>query len=202
MSLQAFEGGFADPVFQSQAAFRTVMDAMARPGIVRALDAAIAPPAAINAAAGAVLLTLADADTPVWLDARAAADPSLATWIAFHTGAPITEDRTTADFAVIADPAQALDLSAFALGSQEYPDRSTTLILCVDGFDGPDRLELEGPGIRGVSGFAPSRLPKHFAEQWQTNGARFPRGVDIIFAAPGAVAAMPRTASIRIAART
>ena len=35
----------------------------------------------------------------------------------------------------------------FALGTSEYPDRSTTLVLQVDRFGGGEGLSLAGPGI-------------------------------------------------------
>ena len=44
-----------------------LMDGMARPGTIRAVAPAVAPPAPLGMAAGAIALTLCDHDTPVWL---------------------------------------------------------------------------------------------------------------------------------------
>ena len=60
--------GFADPVFDSQATFRAALDALARPGRVAALPPVLTPPAPLNPATAALCLTLADLDTPLWLD--------------------------------------------------------------------------------------------------------------------------------------
>ncbi len=62
-------GGFADPVFNGQAVFRAVMDAMARPGSIHHLPELAQPPSPLSASAAAVALTLCDQDTPVFLDA-------------------------------------------------------------------------------------------------------------------------------------
>ena len=40
-------------------------------------------------------------------------------------------------------------------------------------------------------------MPRHFVEQWKQNGQRFPRGVDIILAAPDSIACLPRTTRIK-----
>ncbi|TIT74126.1 MAG: carbon-phosphorus lyase subunit PhnH, partial [Mesorhizobium sp.] len=49
IATQSIEGGFADPVFNAQAVFRAVMDAMARPGSVQALPSLTHPPAPLSA---------------------------------------------------------------------------------------------------------------------------------------------------------
>jgi alpha-D-ribose 1-methylphosphonate 5-triphosphate synthase subunit PhnH len=58
-------------------------------------------------------------------------------------------------------------------------------------------LIFEGPGIDGSTTFAPAPLPRHFVEQWKQNRARFPRGVDVVLAAPEGIACLPRTTRIR-----
>jgi alpha-D-ribose 1-methylphosphonate 5-triphosphate synthase subunit PhnH len=64
-SVEAIEGGFADPVFQSQAVFTALMQAMARPGLRQTLADCLQPPAPLEAGIAAVALTLCDPDTPV-----------------------------------------------------------------------------------------------------------------------------------------
>ncbi len=189
----AFEGGFASPVFNAQAAFRIVMDAMARPGSLHRFPALAHPPAPLDPVAGALVLTLCDADTPVWLDAGLARARTVVDWIAFHTSAPVVADKAEAVFAIVSDASQMPDLSRFAQGSQDYPDRSTTVILSVNQLDGGAPLDLAGPGIKGTVAFSPNPMPTLFRHHWAENRARFPRGVDLIFAGGEAVACLPRS---------
>lgn len=192
------EGGFAAPVLDGQATFRAVMDAMARPGTVRKLAPGANPPAPLAATAAAIALTLCDHDTPVWLDPALKGGEAVSAWLSFQTGAPLAHTPADAHFALIAEPATMIALDNFAQGSQDYPDRSTTLILQVETLDAGVPLILEGPGIEKAARLAPGPMPRHFTEQWKQNNARFPRGVDVILAAPGALACLPRTTRIQM----
>ena len=145
--------GFSDPVLASQAVFRTVMEAMARPGSIAEIDVAIAPPAPLGTAAAALALTLLDFETPFWLDPALAAAPEVDGWLKFHTGARRTADPASAAFAFVVQPAAMPGFDAFSLGSSEYPDGSTTLVLEVETLTDDDAFRLTGPGIsdRGAS---------------------------------------------------
>ncbi|TGP54032.1 phosphonate C-P lyase system protein PhnH [bacterium M00.F.Ca.ET.230.01.1.1] len=197
IATQSIDGGFPEPVFNAQAVFRAIMDAMARPGTVQDLPQLARPPAPLSATAAAVALSLCDNDTPVWLDPPLQAEVSVKAWLGFHTGAPMANTPADAHFALIANPKEMAALDGFAQGTQEYPDRSTTLILLVDDLASGSSLLLEGPGIEKTSMIAPPGMPRHFVEQWKQNNQRFPRGVDIILAAPGSLACLPRTTRIK-----
>ncbi|MER8699088.1 MULTISPECIES: phosphonate C-P lyase system protein PhnH [unclassified Mesorhizobium] len=194
---QAIEGGFADPVFNAQTVFRAVMDAMARPGSVQPLPALAHPPAPLSATAGAVALALCDNDTPLWLD-PALQVSAVKSWLGFHTGAPLANTPADAHFALIATPAEMMALDGFSQGTQDYPDRSTTLILEVGDLVSGAALLLEGPGIETTATIAPAQMPRHFVEQWKQDNQRFPRGVDIVLATPDSVACLPRTTRIKM----
>ena len=194
--MDVIDGGFAAPVFDAQTVFRAVMDAMARPGTIQPVAALAQPPAPLSVTAGAVALTLCDHDTPLWLDTGLQVSAARS-WLAFHSGAPLATTAADAHFAVVANPATLNAFENFAQGTQEYPDRSTTLILQVESLTDGEPLQLKGPGIEATATIAPTPLPRHFVEQWKQNGARFPRGVDVILAAPGAVACLPRTVRIK-----
>jgi alpha-D-ribose 1-methylphosphonate 5-triphosphate synthase subunit PhnH len=194
--LDGVGGAFTEPVFGAQTTFRRIMDAMARPGTVQRLADLPVPPAPLSASAGAVALTLCDHDTPVWLDTALTVSEPVASWLGFHTGAPIVRTPADAHFVFCANPAELIALENFAQGSQEYPDRSATIVLQVADFEQGEMLSLRGPGIKDETGIAPHPLPRHFVEQWKQNRARFPRGVDVILAGPNAVAGLPR--SVRV----
>ncbi len=188
---QAVSGGFTDPVFEAQAAFRALMDATARPGTIHDLPAGLAPPAPLGAGSGAVMLALCDPDTPVWL-AEALRGEAVSAWIAFQCGAPIVDDGARAAFAFAAAndmPA----LSAFSAGTQEYPDRATTLVVAVEALEGGEKIVLEGPGILGRSRIAPKGLPHSFLNERAENRALFPRGVDVVLVCGSRVMALPRS---------
>lgn len=194
--VSAYDGGLSDPVRGSQLVFRMVMDAMARPGTVHQVPALTRPPKPLYPVTGAVISTLADADTPVWLDPPLAKAEGVGDWVVFHTGAPVTQHQSEAAFAVVAAPKTLSALNGFALGSQEYPDRSTTIVLQVETLAEGPVLEFEGPGIDGRIPLRADPLPQHFAAQWRANRKMFPRGVDLILAAPDGVAALPRSARL------
>lgn len=188
-----YEGGFADPVGASQAVFRALMDAMARPGSVQSLPHVTAPPAPLTASASALIVMLADADTPVWLDPALTKTSTVKDWIVFHTGAPVVSHPSDAAFALVAAPQNLSALNGFSLGTQEFPDRSTTVILQVSTLSEGAQLTLEGPGIKDQASLSPAPMPQHFEAQWQANRQAFPRGIDLILAAPDCVAALPRS---------
>ncbi|MBS0247380.1 MAG: phosphonate C-P lyase system protein PhnH [Proteobacteria bacterium] len=183
-----------DPAYASQAAFRALMECMARPGEIRTLKGADAP-APFAPATAALIKSLADYETPLWLDAAFAVDKKVADWIRFHTSAPVVHDPADAAFALVADARAMPDFGRFAQGTSEYPDRSTTVIVQIDGFSG-DAITLKGPGIKTTRAFSAAPLPADFAARMADNRALFPRGIDLVFVAGHDIAALPRSAMI------
>ncbi|MCW3475762.1 phosphonate C-P lyase system protein PhnH [Limobrevibacterium gyesilva] len=183
--------GFADPVLGAQSCFRAVLDAMARPGSRHAAGAGLTPPAPLDPATAAVLLTLVDVETPLWFDPGCAAAQD---WIAFHCGAATVPDIGAAAFVLALELP---DLAHLNAGSDDGPEESATLILQVRGFGAGTALHLAGPGLRAPATLAVDGLPAGFAAAWADNHALFPRGVDLILCAGTTIAALPR--SVRIA---
>ena len=85
------------------------------------------------------------------------------------------------------------DLDRFAFGSDEYPDRSTTLILQVESLTQGRQYELRGPGIDGTAVLRATIAPKDLFERLAINAALFPRGIDVVLVADDAMIAIPRT---------
>ncbi|MBB4361763.1 alpha-D-ribose 1-methylphosphonate 5-triphosphate synthase subunit PhnH [Bradyrhizobium sp. CIR18] len=188
--------GFADKVLSAQSTFRSVMDAMARPGSVQRIVPGAGAPDRMMRGTAAIALTLFDHDTPLWLDARLAESPNVVKWLKFHTGAPVVQDSSIASFALISDGGALPPLERFALGTSEYPDRSTTVILQVDSLDSGRSFELRGPGIDGTAMLNASIKPFDLFERMHINEALFPRGIDVVLVADDAVVAIPRTTRI------
>ncbi|WP_051228399.1 phosphonate C-P lyase system protein PhnH [Pleomorphomonas oryzae] len=184
----SLDGGFGQPVFEAQESFRRLLDAMARPGSIHQVTADVMAPGLAGPAQAALALTLCDADTPVWC---AAASPAHSAWLAFHTGAPLTAAPEQAAFAFIGvGDAVPDDLS---LGTQDYPDRSATLVIEVQSFGEGERFRLIGPGIDGAGDLAVDGLPKSFVAFRAANSALFPRGVDVVLTAGRDIVALPRS---------
>ncbi len=192
MQTTTLEGGFDEPVLGAQTAFRAIMDALANPGQAQDL-----PPLAIANGLppelAAVALTLCDHDTGLWLDPSLAANAAVTAWLTFQTAAPFTTDTASAQFALAASADALPPLDSFALGTDEYPDRSTTIALAVPSLAGGPSLTLRGPGIKDTIAIAPAGLPHDFVVQWTANRALFPRGVDLLLVAAGQVIGLPRT---------
>ncbi|RUM26707.1 phosphonate C-P lyase system protein PhnH [Rhizobium vallis] len=192
---EALTGGFAEPVFHAQSVFKMLMDGMARPGTIETVQPDVAPPAPLGIAAGAIALTLCDHDTPVWL-APGLAKSAVAEWLSFHTGAPSTAEKGEARFAFVEAGTALCSFGLFAPGTQEYPDRSTTVVIELAELEGGRRLALMGPGIQSVTEIAPIGLPETFLRLWTENRALFPRGIDIVLTSGKRFLCLPRTTKI------
>ncbi|MBB2712202.1 phosphonate C-P lyase system protein PhnH [Rhizobium sophoriradicis] len=192
---EALTGGFAEPVFHAQGVFKLLMDGMARPGTIETVQPDVAPPVPLGVAAGAIALTLCDHDTPVWLS-QGLAKSAVPDWLGFHAGAPLTTEKAEARFAFTEADAALCPFGLFASGTQEYPDRSTTLIIELSDLEGGRRLALIGPGIQSVTEIAPVGLPETFLRLWAENRALFPRGIDIVLTSGERFLCLPRTTKI------
>lgn len=187
--------GFADPVFEAQAAFRCLLNAMSYAGRVHAFETSLDAPGPLAAATAAIALTLFDFDSPVWLDAGAA-QGSVPGFLKFHCGSPVCSNLVDARFAVITDPSRMPALDSFAIGEDRYPDRSATLIVQVESLTEGPSSTWTGPGIDGSREVRLAGLVEGFWEQWSLNHELYPLGVDIIFASAGSVVGLPR--SVRV----
>jgi alpha-D-ribose 1-methylphosphonate 5-triphosphate synthase subunit PhnH len=188
MTPTALTGGFVDAPLQSARAFRSILQAMARPGTIHDLTGAL-PPAPVSVATGVALLTLADQSTPVHL-AGAADTPAVRDWLAFHLGAPLV-GAEDAEFALGTwDDLQ--PVSRFRIGQPDYPDRSATLIVAVDRLE-PEGARLSGPGIRRAA-----RLSLPGIDALQANAAMFPLGFDCLFTCGNCIAALPRSTRLEV----
>ncbi|MFN5998086.1 MAG: phosphonate C-P lyase system protein PhnH [Paracoccaceae bacterium] len=186
MIADALSGGFTEAPIQSARAFREILEALARPGMIRRVSGAT-PPAPLSIAAGVALLVLADPTTRVHL-AGAADCPAVRDWIAFHIGAPISKAED-ADFAV--GTWEALHpVTRFRIGQPDYPDRSATLIVeC-------DRLVNHGPALTGPGIETATWLNLPETAAFRANRALFPLGFDTLFTAGDRIAGLPRSTRV------
>lgn len=184
---------FPDTVFAAQSTFRAVLGALARPGEIKPVRTPIQVPLPLTPAMAAIAQTLLDQDTPIWLDAPLAASPDVGAWLRFHTGAPIVRSPGECAFAFVREQMRLPPLDTFNQGTPEYPDRSTTLVVHIDGWNSGPALTFAGPGIKRQQRLTAGPLPAGMARRLSANRALFPCGVDLLLVAEDSVAALPRS---------
>lgn len=197
LDLAELRPGFSEPVRDSQSVFRALLTATAQPGTVVELGKALTPPTGLNQAAAAVLLTLADQDTLVWLE------PSLRggaveSWLRFHTSCPLAARPEEAAFAVLTAVSLSSGLlSGFNQGDAKYPDLATTVVVMLPDLHSGSTLVIEGPGIESVAEIAPEGLPDFFWPERADLVAHFQFGIDVMLCAEAALVSIPRTTRIQ-----
>ena len=183
--------GFADPVGQAQTNFRAALNALAHPGRIQNAHPPCSHPTQLSAAATALLLTLADGDTPVWLPAGVSED--VKRYLRFHCGCPLVDAPAKARFVVAPAGFERPSLGDCDPGDPAYPDRSATLLLEVASLAEGSAVRLDGPGIATWESLSIAGLDAAFWIEWQHNHRRFPMGVDIFFTQGERFSALPRT---------
>lgn len=187
--------GLADPVLDAQGIFRSVLDALAHPGRVVTLRSAVEPPGPLEPATAAICLTLLDFETPLWLD-PAARSPEVLDYLRFHCGVPICEAPGDAAFAVLTDSLLLPPLGSFQAGSDEYPDRSTTVIIQAGGITEGIGRRLTGPGIDGEARLTLEGVSGRIWAMLRENHTLFPRGVDVLFTHGARLVGLPRSTRV------
>lgn len=195
--------GLAQPVHDAQQVFRSVLEAMSRPGRVQTLPAAALQDldtAGLGRGTTALLLSLLDAETTLWLE------PSLrregcVEHLRFHSGVRIVDGAAQAAFAVTDTAHAPASLwTTLAQGSDEVPQDGATLIVEVDGFGSGAALELRGPGIQTTQALRVAGLDATFWRARIPLEPAFPRGIDLIVCCGERLVALPRSTRLRLEA--
>lgn len=164
-------------------AFEEVMQAFARPGVVRRMD---------RDAERAIAQALIDLECRAYAS-RAEMQALLEDLGAEQLGAE------TAEFAFL-DLNDAGDLAIFErlpVGVPLYPDRGATVIARAR-FNQGAKLRISGPGVAGA---AEIKLEGVEAQFWARRAARmaYPLGLDLIFVDGEALMALPRSTQVEAA---
>jgi alpha-D-ribose 1-methylphosphonate 5-triphosphate synthase subunit PhnH len=189
--------GFVNPILDSQAAFRSIMDAAASPGTLVEVGRSLPSFEGVDPAALCFLMALCDQATPVWLGGDHD-QSALLRYLAFHTGAPLAKRPVDAAFALIAEPAQLPPLVTFSAGEQEYPERSTTVLIQLPSLTAGPPVHIEGPGIQGKATVRPAGLDPAFWPAFAANRDLYPCGVDVILTSGSELLALPRSVIVEI----
>lgn len=200
---------FKDAVHDSQHCFRQLLKAMSEPGQTVSLDRCPGF-GSMHSATTQTLLTMADNVTPIWLSPSFATDQPIIDNLRFYCGSSIASSPEHATFAVIsAMDTTSFDWSAaqFNLGSEEYPDQSTTVLVEFEGqlkgqtdeHKGQTVL-LSGPGIESTQRLNITGAPEAFVKFLIQRQERFtfPLGVDLLLISHSQVVAIPRTTKVEV----
>jgi alpha-D-ribose 1-methylphosphonate 5-triphosphate synthase subunit PhnH len=204
VNLSEVGAGFQDIALGSQSIFRAALEALSYPGRQVAVNASFDTPTAANRSSSGLLLALLEPGSRLWLS------PSLigtdaAAWIVFHTNCEITQRSSDAEFAWIKHWQELPKFSSLCLGTDEYPDHSTTCVIDVmPSHDNvpPSLFTLTGPGIKTATTielqFTTLNERNAFIQERTLNHSLFPRGVDLFLATTHGLIGLPRTTSIEL----
>jgi alpha-D-ribose 1-methylphosphonate 5-triphosphate synthase subunit PhnH len=198
--LQQVRPAFHDPALGSQAVFRAALNALSHPGRLNHMPRVTELPSHGHGSAAALLLAMVDSDCAVWFS-PALANTDTAAWLRFHTGCSWAASPDLARFLWVATGDALPALSTLAMGSDEYPDQSATVVIEVNALSenaehGTSAFNLRGPGIADMQSLSVRGLPQDFVEQWAVNHQAFPRGVDVFLTNATHIAGLPRSTRI------
>ncbi len=190
-----------DPVHDSQAAFRKMLRALSRPGLVENIStqaACVDVQLGIEPALLVLALVLLDAETSFhWDGPGAESATETLSRLCYATAKP-AEDADFI-FAVGGEQALARAFSLARLGSLIDPHQGATLIGLVDSIKGQGTLALSGPGIEGESrvSLELSGGSDSWLERRAERNMEFPLGIDaFLVGRDGSLLGIPRTTKI------
>lgn len=189
--MRNFPGTDFPTVFDTQQAFRVIMDSMARPGKVNYLpNYTASAPQGLSPFIAAVCFTLLDSEACFFVENQAWRD-----YLRVNTGSRL-KPAESAEFVIINGRETGPDLSCLSRGTLLFPDRGATLIISVDGIETPERglrISMTGPGIPGFRVIRVKGLHPFHLESIVSLNEECPLGIDtILVAQDGALVCLPR----------
>lgn len=178
-------------VFDTQQAFRVIMDSMARPGKVNYLpNFTVSAPQGLSPYVAAVCFTLLDSEACFYVENQAWGD-----YLRVHTGS-LLKLPESAEFVIISGGETDFDLSCLNRGTLLFSHRGATLLISVEAIESSEgglRISMTGPGIPGFRVIRVEGLsPFHLASIVSLN-EECPLGIDtILVARDGALVCLPR----------
>lgn len=204
-----------DPVFDAQAHYRLLLDAMARPGTINTLPGIpLAPPRGLSRAAALTGFALLDVNVSFAVDGG---DVAVTRYLAVNTSSG-PEEIPEADFVFAGGMASPSLLFAMKKGTLPYPEEGATLVATVEALasdaqaltrdaqaadmPGDEKpvlsLTLKGPGIAAETTLFVGGLSVSLLEALQECNAEFPLGIDLVLADAGnRIACIPRSSRVR-----
>jgi alpha-D-ribose 1-methylphosphonate 5-triphosphate synthase subunit PhnH len=194
-----------DPILDSQNHFRSILDAMSRPGTINELAAVdISPPPGLNRASAFVGFALLNADVRFHLVGMTDRESS---YLTTNTGAGVAPSIADAAFVFAAGHEAPALLEDINCGTLTYPDTAATMVIQVESMataPGTDGLvlTLSGPGIDGRASVYVRGLNPDLLLALQARNAEFPLGIDVLVtcdgrgAGPARVLGIPRTGRV------
>ncbi len=177
-----------DPVHGTRRTFRTLCDATSRPGTVHRTQTAPAD--------YAVVAALVDHEVTFHSSDEELTE-ALASQGRLESAAPAEADI------VHTKGVPSWDVRDLERGSLVEPSEGATVVYRVDGLaaspeDGQTAVTVTGPGVDGATTFGVG-LPEAEVTALADAQADYPRGVDAVFTSGDAVAALPRSVTLRVA---
>ncbi len=216
--------GFSENVHDSQAVFRTVLNAMSEPGTLHGLTGVqlVEESSTLFPTSYALALSLFDSSTRICLS-PGVDDKHVKNSLSFHSGCVFeTVFKMTQSTATKHANAKESSIDFFVLNADEwfdyyahglisigdlaYPEKSTTIILQVDSlsetrFSAAKNFRLSGPGIESHQDIFISSsndaCDAAFFESVQKNQTTFPLGLDFILCSREKIMALPRSVVIK-----
>lgn len=189
-----------DHLFESQTQYRTLLDAMAKPGTIIKLESDIQPPTGIHTASALVGFILMNSD--VTFHVAHIEMSELNTYFIVNTSSSPAE-ADTADFIYISGAQENKETIARAKwGEPEYPELGAFVIIDVDhiaaeAFPKGKKITLSGPGVLDHKTIYIDNLNDVLLSAIQEKNIEFPLGIDVIIAdRAGHVVCIPRSNKI------
>lgn len=186
--------GLGQPVQDAQQIFRAALKAMSEPGSILEVPAINIEATNLSQALYGLALTLFDQDTPILFSA-AMQDAVLIESLKFHNAIATTDAYQQAQFVVCSEQ-DVPELSLLNLGTDAYPDQSTSVLIVCDVLQAGNDWQLSGPGIQTSCSLTCSGLTDTLLDQRQQLSTLFPRGVDLFFCSGQRFFCLPRTTQV------